>query len=277
VLAAIVWIERTSPMKLFESGERVHLINRKGRHYPIVLRSGGVYQFSGETLPHDDIIGKPEGSEVQTSRETRFIALRPTLSEYVLKMPRGAQVIYPKDLGTILLWADIYPGATVVEAGMGSGALTMALIRAVGDKGHVTSYEIREDFARRAIANVTDFLGPVPNHTLKQKDVYKGIDDRDVDRLLLDLPEPWNAVPHATKALRSGGIFICLLPTVPQVEQVMRALRAEHVFSLFETFETMFRTWVIDGPSVRPDHRMVAHTAFLTVARKVASKKKPKG
>ena len=264
-------------MKPFEPGERVHLISRKGRHYTVVLRSGAIYQFSGENLPHEDIIGKPDGCEVETSRGTRFIALRPTLSEYVLKMPRGAQVIYPKDLGTILLWADIYPGATVVEAGIGSGALTMALIRAVGDKGHVTSYEIREDFARCAMANVTAFLGPVPNHTLRQEDVYKGIDDRDVDRLLLDLPEPWKAVPHATKALRFGGIFICLLPTVPQVERLMRALREERVFSLFETFETMLRTWVIDGPSVRPDHRMVAHTAFLTVARKVASKKKPEG
>jgi tRNA (adenine57-N1/adenine58-N1)-methyltransferase catalytic subunit len=263
-------------MKPFEPGERVHLISRKGRHYPIVLRTGGVYQFSGEALPHEDIIGKPEGSEVRTSRGTCFIALRPTLSEYVLKMPRGAQVIYPKDLGTILLWADIYPGATVVEAGMGSGALTMALIRAVGDKGQVTSYEIREDFARRALANITAFLGPVPNHTLRQKDIYLGIDDRDVDRLLLDLPEPWKAVPHAAKALRSGGIFISLLPTVPQVDQLMRALRGEGVFSLFETFETMLRTWVIDGPSVRPDHRMVAHTAFLTVARKITSKMQPK-
>lgn len=259
-------------MKPFEAGDWIHLINRKGRHYSVVLRHGHIFQFSGESLPHEALIGKMEGIEVETSRGTRFIALRPTLAEYVLKMPRGAQVIYPKDLGTILLWADIYPGATVVEAGIGSGSLTMTLIRAVGEKGCITSYEIRDDFARRANANIAAFLGSVPNHTLKIQDIYKGIDERNVDRLVLDLPEPWNVVPHAAKALRGGGIFLCLLPTVPQVEHVMRALRAGGVFAFYESFETLLRTWVIDGPSVRPDHRMIAHTAFLVVARKISRK-----
>jgi tRNA (adenine57-N1/adenine58-N1)-methyltransferase len=253
-------------------GELIHLVDRKGRRYPLVLRRGGVFQFSGENLSHDDLIGQAEGIQVETSRGTRFNAFRPTLAEYVLKMPRGAQVIYPKDLGTILLWADVYPGATVVEAGIGSGALTMALLRSVGEKGHLTSYEIREDFARRAMANITAFIGSVSNHTLKLQDIYEGMDEREVDRLILDLPEPWKVVPHAVEALRPGGIFLCLLPTVPQVELVMRTLRSARVFGFFEVFETMLRTWVIDGPSVRPDHRMVAHTAFLTVARKVASR-----
>lgn len=256
-------------MRPFEPGERIHLVNRKERHYPVVLHRGGVFQFSGETLSHDDLIGKLEGIQVQTSRGTRFIALRPTLAEYVLKMPRGAQVIYPKDLGMILLWADVYPGATVLEAGLGSGALTLALLRAVGEKGRVISYEIREDFTQRALQNIQQFLGRPANLIVHQKDIYQGIEEGPVDRLILDLPEPWQVVPHAEKVIRPGGIFLCLLPTVPQVEQVVAALQASKGFAFIETFETLLRHWNIEGRSVRPDHRMVAHTAFLTVARKV--------
>lgn len=256
-------------MNTFRPGERIHLINRKGRRYTVVLHQAGVFQFSGERLSHDDLIGQPEGISVQTSRGTRFIALRPTLAEYVLKMPRGAQVIYPKDLGTILLWADIYPGAKVLEAGIGSGALTMALLRSVGEKGSVISYEIREDFAKRAQENIHQFLGPTPNLVVRLKNIYEGIDDGPVDRLVLDLPEPWQVVPHAVTGLRPGGIFLCLLPTVPQVQQVVAVLRAEPTFGFIENFETLLRTWNIDGRSVRPDHRMVAHTAFLTVARRI--------
>ena len=261
-------------MNPFRSGERIHLIGRKERRYTLLLKKGGVFQFSGETLPHDDLIGQPDGVSVQTSRGTDFIALRPTLAENVLKMPRGAQVIYPKDLGIILMWADIYPGAKVLEAGIGSGALTMALLRSVGEKGTVVSYEIREDFANRAQENIRQFLGPVSNLIVRSKNIYEGIEDGPVDRLLLDLPEPWQVVPHAVSALRSGGIFLSLSPTVPQVQQVVAALRSEKAFAFIETFETLLRTWNIDGRSVRPDHRMVAHSAFLTVARRIMSESK---
>jgi tRNA (adenine57-N1/adenine58-N1)-methyltransferase catalytic subunit len=256
-------------MNNLRSGERIHLVSRKGRRYTVVLREGGVFQFSGERLSHDDLIGKPEGTPVQTSRGSPFIALRPTLAEYVVKMPRGAQVIYPKDLGLILMWADIYPGAKVLEAGIGSGALTMALLRTVGEKGTVISYEVREDFAKQARENIAQFLGPASNLIVRLKNIYEGIDDGPVDRLLLDLPEPWQVVPHAVTALRPGGIFLCLLPTVPQVQQVVAALRAEPSFGFIESFETLLRTWNVDGRSVRPDHRMVAHSAFLTVARRI--------
>jgi tRNA (adenine57-N1/adenine58-N1)-methyltransferase len=256
-------------MKSLQPGELVHLVSKKGRRYTLVLKEGAVFQFSGERLPHNELIGQPEGISVQTSRGTPFIVLRPTLGEYILKMPRGAQVIYPKDLGLILMWADIYPGAKVLEAGIGSGALTMAMLRAVGDKGTVISYEIREDFAKKARENIERFLGPAPNLVIRMKNAYEGIEDGPVDRLVLDLPEPWLVVPHVVTALRSGGIFLCLLPTVPQVQQVVAALRAEKGFGFIETFETLLRTWNIDGRSVRPDHRMVAHSAFLTVARRV--------
>lgn len=256
-------------MKPFETGELVHLIGRKERRYTVTLQKGGVFQFSGETLSHGMILGQMEGVEVETSRGTRFIALRPTLAEYILKMPRGAQVIYPKDLGMILIWADIYPGATVLEAGIGSGSLTTALLRAVGEKGSVISYEIREDFADRALRNIRQFLGEPSNLTLHQRDIYEGIEHGPVDRLLLDLPEPWRVVPHAEGALRPGGVFLSLSPTVPQVERVVAALRGNRSFAFIETFETLLRHWNIDGRSVRPDHRMVAHSAFLTVARRV--------
>lgn len=256
-------------MTVFSDGDRVHLVDRKGRQYALTLKAGEVFQFSGETLAHDDLIGKPDGSLVTLSRGRPMLALRPTLSEYVLKMPRGAQVLYPKDLGVILQWADIYPGARVFEAGTGSGALTMALLRAVGDRGHVISYEAREDFARTAMKNIERYLGPAHNFTLRQRNAYEGIEETDVDRVVLDLPEPWQVIPHAAGALRSGGVYLSYVPTIPQVMQTVKALHRAQVFSMIQTFETLLRTWNIEGRSVRPDLRMVAHSGFLTVARKV--------
>ncbi|HEY3196881.1 MAG TPA: tRNA (adenine-N1)-methyltransferase [Nitrospirales bacterium] len=256
-------------MTVLQDGERIHLVDIKTRHYALVLKAGDVFQLSGETIAHDSLIGRPDGSLVMLSRGRRLLALRPTLSEYVLKMPRGAQVIYPKDLGVIVQWADIYPGARVFEAGTGSGALTMALLRAVGDRGHVFSYEAREDFTRTAMKNIERYLGPCENLTVRQKDAYEGIEETELDRLILDLPEPWRVVPHAVSALRSGGIYLSYVPTIPQVMQTVEALHRVAVFSMIQSFETLLRTWNIAGRSVRPDHRMVAHSGFLTVARKV--------
>src|SRR5581483_9400837 len=188
-------------MTRLQDGERIHLVDKKGRHYTVALKAGATFQHSGETIPHDVLIGRPDGSLVVLSRGTRMIALRPTIGEYVLKMPRGAQVIYPKDLAIITMWADIYPGARVFEAGTGSGALTMALLRAVGERGAVVTYEARDDFARTALHNIERYLGPVSTLTSRRADVYEGIaaEDRDplFDRLVLDLPEPWRVVPHA--------------------------------------------------------------------------------
>jgi tRNA (adenine57-N1/adenine58-N1)-methyltransferase len=258
-------------MNILHDGERIHLVDTKNRHYAVTLKAGDVFQLSGETIPHDALIGKPDGTLVTLSRGRRLLALRPTLSEYVLKMPRGAQVLYPKDLGVIIQWADIYPGARVFEAGTGSGALTMALLRAVGDRGRVISYEAREDFIRTAMKNIERYMGAVPNLTLREKNAYEAIEEADLDRLILDLPEPWRVVPHAASALRSGGIYLSYVPTIPQVMQTVEALHRAAVFSMIQTFETLLRTWNIEGRSVRPDHRMVAHSGFLTVARKVES------
>jgi tRNA (adenine57-N1/adenine58-N1)-methyltransferase len=203
---------------------------------------------------------------LHTTRNARLVAVRPTLAEYVLEMPRGAQVIYPKDLGPILILADVFPGARILESGMGSGALTTALLRAIGPTGRVTGYEIRDDFRDRAVANVHGFLGtdvPLDAHV---RDVYEGIDERDLDRVVLDLPEPWRVVKHAIEALRPGGILLAYLPTILQVGRLREEL-ATAPFGMVESLEVLQRGWHVEGQSIRPDHRMVAHTGFLTVAR----------
>ena len=203
---------------------------------------------------------------VRTTLGARIVAVRPTLVEYVLEMPRGAQVIYPKDLGPILMLADLFPGARVLESGVGSGALTLAILRAIGATGQLTGYELRDDFARRARANVDGFLGPDVPLEIEVRDVYEGIELDDLDRVLLDLPEPWRVVKHAETALHEGGILLAYLPTIGQVMRLREEL-AGSSFGMVETLEVLQRTWHVDGQSVRPDHRMVAHTGFLTHAR----------
>jgi tRNA (adenine57-N1/adenine58-N1)-methyltransferase len=253
------------------AGEVVLLVDRRGRRYLITLAAGGVHDLRGGRIPHDVMIGRDEGSAVESSRGERVRVFRPTLAEFVLEMPRGAQVIYPKDLAMMALWGDVYPGAAVVEAGTGSGALTMTLLRAVGVAGRVFSYEIREDFARQARRNITRLMGEPDTLTLRAHDIYDGIPDAPMDRLLLDLPEPWRVVPHAAEALRPGGIWVSYVPTVPQAAQTVETLRAARAFVLIDTFETLLRPWNIEGLSVRPAHRMVAHTGLITTARRIAA------
>lgn len=254
-------------------GERIHLVDQKGRHYALTLKAGEIYQFSGQTIAHDALIGRPDATMVTLSRGKKMLAIRPTFGDYVLKMPRGAQVLYPKDLALIPMWADVYPGARVFEAGTGSGALTMALLRAVGLRGLVVTYDVRDDFARTALLNIERYMGSVSNLVSLRKNAYEGIELLDdgipFDRVVLDLPEPWQVIPHAANALRSGGIYVSFVPTVPQVMQTVEALERTTVFAMVETFETLLRTWSVQGRSVRPDHRMVAHSGFITVARKV--------
>ncbi|ALA56813.1 tRNA (adenine-N1)-methyltransferase [Nitrospira moscoviensis] len=260
-------------MSQLKTGERVHLVDKKGRQYALTLKAGETYQFSGQTIPHDALIGRPDGTLVTLSGGKRMLALRPTFGEYVLKMPRGAQVLYPKDLALIPMWADIYPGARVFEAGTGSGALTMALLRAAGPKGLVVTYEMREEFARIAMTNIDRYMGVPSNLVALRQNAYDGIalpeDGVPFDRIVLDLPEPWQVVPHAAQALRSGGLYLSFVPTVPQIIQTVEALERATVFGMVHTFETLLRTWSVQGRSVRPDHRMVAHSGFITVARKV--------
>jgi tRNA (adenine57-N1/adenine58-N1)-methyltransferase len=207
---------------------------------------------------------------VRSSMGLRYVALRPALAEFVLDMPRGAQVIYPKDLAMILFWADVYPGCRVLEAGMGSGALTLALLRAVGPDGRVITFEQREEFARRALANIHMRSGEVTNLTVRLGPVEDGVaDEEPVDRVLLDLPEPWKLTQAMARVLRPGGIFLSYVPTIIQAQQTAETLGRDRHWALVETFETLFRPWNIEGQSVRPFHRMVAHTGFITVARRV--------
>lgn len=252
-------------------GERVLLIDGRGRRYLITLGSGKQFHSHLGAVAHDDLIGRPEGLRIRSTGGSGLTVFRPTLADYQLKMKRGAQVVYPKDVGLILVFADIFPGATVVEAGTGSGALTLALARAVGDSGRVISYEVRADHHEQAVENVEGWyegLGGKPeNVELRVGDLFEGIEERGVERMVLDLAEPWRAVGPATDALAPGGVLCCYLPTIPQVSQTVEALRAGN-FGMVSTFEGLLRTWNVEGQSVRPDHRMVAHTGFLVTARK---------
>jgi tRNA (adenine57-N1/adenine58-N1)-methyltransferase len=186
-------------------------------------------------------------------------------------LPRAAQVIYPKDTGPLLIWGDVYPGATVIEGGVGAGALTIALLRAVGPAGRVISYEIREDFVAAACKNVATFFGDAPAWTLKLRDLYEGFDEMEVDRLFLDLPEPGRALEVAARALRPGGVFIAYVPTALQLKETVDALQYSGNFAEIDSFETLMRHWHVKGMSVRPVHRMVAHSAFIIVARRLAA------
>ncbi|HUB68900.1 MAG TPA: tRNA (adenine-N1)-methyltransferase [Acidimicrobiales bacterium] len=257
-----------TPRRPFQPGERALLFDSKGRRYLVTLESGAEFHTHAGVVPHDLLLGHDEGTTVRSTRGARYIAVRPTLGEVVLKMPRGAQVIYPKDLGPALMMADIFPGARVLESGLGSGAMSMALLRAGAD---VTGYEIRPEFAARAVQNVTAFLGQpaLSKYHVEVHDIYEGIGHKGLDRVVLDLPEPWRAVKHAAGALQPGGILLSYLPTVLQVITLREALEGAG-FAMAETVEILQRSWHIDGQSVRPDHRMVGHTGFLTVARLLA-------
>jgi tRNA (adenine57-N1/adenine58-N1)-methyltransferase catalytic subunit len=247
------------------AGERVLLVDAKGRRYLLALVAGHAFHTHAGILDHDDVIGLPAGSTVTGSTGRRFLVVRPTLADVVLKMPRGAQVIYPKDLGAILMAGDIGPGMRVLEAGVGSGALSMALLRAGAS---VVGYERRGDFATHALESVGAFLGPDVAYRVEERDVYEGIDADDglYDRIVLDLPEPWRVLPHAESALDPGGIVVSYLPSITQVAQLRGALE-RGPFGMAETFEVLRRTWHVEDRSVRPDHRMVGHTGFLTTAR----------
>jgi tRNA (adenine57-N1/adenine58-N1)-methyltransferase len=252
----------------FTAGETVIMIDAKHRLYLATLQPGGKYSYHGGTVSFDDIIGREEGLVLNSSHNRTLMVFRPSLAQYILKMPRGAQVIYPKDLSAIIMAADIFPGAVVLEAGTGSGALTMALLRAVGPEGRIISEEIREDFARRAAANIRRFMGDTPQLEIRIRDIYDGVDVHDVDRVILDLSEPWRIVDGVAKALRPGGYFVSYLPTVLQVKQLVDTLARHGEFALVETVEILERHWHVADMSIRPEHRMVAHTGFLTTARK---------
>jgi len=253
----------------FQVGDRVQLTDQKGRKYTVVLEEGATYHTHRGALAHDALIGQPEGTVVISAAGTPYLALRPLLTDYVLSMPRGAAVIYPKDAAQIVHWGDIYPGATVLEAGAGSGALTCSLLRAVGAQGHVLSYEIRQDHAEHAVRNVERFFGGRPdNWTLTVADLA---DHRDpVDRVVLDMLEPWAVLPTVADALVPGGVLTVYVPTTTQLSRIAEDIRLHGGFTEPYAWETLHRPWHLVGLAVRPEHRMIGHTAFLLTARRLA-------
>lgn len=258
---------RTGP---FTIGDRVQLTDAKGRLYTVVLEPGKEFHTHRGGIKHDSLIGADEGSVVHSTNGTPYLALRPLLIDYVLSMPRGAAVIYPKDAAQIVHEGDMFPGARVLEAGAGSGALTCSLLRAVGPQGQVVSYEIRDDHAEHAIRNVETFFGERPaNWALTVGDVadYTG---EPVDRAVLDMLAPWDALPAVSKALVPGGVLIVYVATVTQLSKVVEALREQECWTEPRSWESLVRPWHVVGLAVRPEHRMQGHTAFLVSARRLA-------
>ncbi len=255
----------------FRAGEQVQLTDPKGRHHTITLIAGQQFHTHKGSFPHDALIGQPEGSVVTSTGGTDYLALRPLLADYVLSMPRGAAVIYPKDAAQIVAMADVFPGARVVEAGVGSGALTCSLLRAVGEQGHVHSYERRDDFAAVAAKNVERFFaGPHPAWQLTVGDLVESLDETDIDRVILDMLAPWECVPAVAGALVPGGVLCCYVATTTQLARTVETIRTHGGFTEPQAWESMVRTWHVEGLAVRPDHRMIGHTGFLITTRRLA-------
>ncbi len=248
----------------FAEGEKALFIDSKQRRYLATLNIEGEFHSHSGFIPHSVIIGAQPGIVAETTKGAKYIVLRPTLEDFVIEMPRGAQVIYPKDLAPMCMMGDIYPGVRVFETGIGSGALSMTMLRW---GAHITGLELREDFLNRARTNVRSFLGEdaLSRYDVSLGDSYEDVPKGEFDRVMLDLPEPWRVVPHAEKILVRGGLLVAYTPSITQAVQVRESFGKGWVDQ--RTLEVLHRTWHIEGMAVRPDHRMVAHTAFLTIAR----------
>jgi tRNA (adenine57-N1/adenine58-N1)-methyltransferase len=255
----------------FAPGEIALILDPTGKRYLICLAEQDTLHHHLGAVQHADIIGQPEGSRIRSSQGRIFTAVRPRLIDSVLEMPRKSGIVYPKDAAHLLAWADIAPGQRVLESGVGSGALTLQLLRAVGPTGQVIGYELRADFIQLTLDNVHSYASPQPtNLLLREHDVYAGIPDAGLDRVVLDLPEPWRVLPHLPEALHAGGWVVAYTPSIVQASQFADAVRATRSYVQVETHEVLLRGWHIQGQAVRPEHEMVGHTGFVTVARLVA-------
>lgn len=254
-----------------QAGERITLSDQKGRRKSILLQAGGVWHTTKGTVSHDELIGGPEGVTVTSAGGAQFLALRPLLHDYIVAMPREAAVIYPKDVAQILMWGDIFPGARVLEAGVGSGALTLGLLRAIGPTGTLHSYERREEFAKVARKNVTGFAGGEPaNWQLRVGDLVETITDDEIDRAILDMLAPWECIDAVGERLVPGGVLCCYVATVTQLGRVADTLRAHGGFTEPHATETIVREWHAEGLAIRPGHGAGAHTGFLVISRRLA-------
>lgn len=265
----------TRPSGPFREGDRVQLTGPKGRMHTITLRDDGELHTHHGVLLHRDVIGQPDGSVITNSGGHDYLALRPLLRDFAMSMPRGAAIVYPKDSAQIVMQADVFPGAVVIEAGVGSGALSLALLRAIGADGTLTSFERRADFAEVARANVETFFGATPDTwNVVIGDLAEKLPMQHevgtVDRVVLDMLAPWECIDVVADALTPGGVVICYIATATQLSRVAEYIRATGLFTDPEASETMVRGWHVEGLAVRPDHRMVAHTGFLLTARRLA-------
>jgi tRNA (adenine57-N1/adenine58-N1)-methyltransferase len=255
----------------FKYGDRVQLTDAKGKMYSITLTQGLEWHTHKGMLKHDDLVGIPEGSIVVTNQDLKFQAFRPLLADFILSMPRGATIIYPKDAAMIIGIADIKPGVRVLEAGLGSGALSISLLRAIGEKGLLHSVEVREDFAEISEKNVVSYFGGKPdNWNLTIGALQDQRYESDFDRVVLDMLSPWDCLEVASKALLPGGVLIAYVATTTQLSRMAEAIKESGNFTEPESSETIVRSWHHEGLAVRPQHRMIGHTGFLIFARRMA-------
>jgi tRNA (adenine57-N1/adenine58-N1)-methyltransferase catalytic subunit len=254
-----------------QAGEWVRLTDTKGRRHNICLEAGRQFFTNRGSLDHDDLIGRPEGLHVTSTAGGEYLVFRPLLAEFVVSMPRGAAVVYPKDAAQIVAMADIFPGARVVEAGVGSGALTCSLLRAVGEHGLVSSYERRAEFAEVATRNVEQFFGgPHPAWRLTVGDLVESLTEHDVDRVILDMLAPWECVDAVAEGLTAGGVLCAYVATTTQLSTIVETIRSHGGFTEPRPWETLVREWHVEGLAVRPGHKMTGHTGFLVTARRMA-------
>ena len=251
-------------------GEPVILIDKRRRETYTILQPNKVMNINGNVIKHDDLVGLANGDRTESAKGNPFKVFKATLQQHILNMNRFATIIYPKDIASILMQGDIGPNLKVVEGGLGSGALAMSMLRAIGLQGQLTTYEINEAAIKCSTRNIKAFLGEVPQHVIKQKDIYEGIEEKEVDRVVLDVPEPWHVVPHAADTLVDGGLFIAYIPTVIQVHELVKALRAHPAMYTTWSLEILERPWYVTEESIRPDHRMTGHTGFLVFSRRSA-------
>jgi tRNA (adenine57-N1/adenine58-N1)-methyltransferase len=263
----------SGPLK---AGDRIQLTDEKGKMYSFYLTPGGQWHSHKGWINHNEIIGLDEGSTVASNSGTKYQVLRPLYNDYVLSMPRGATIVYPKDSAIIVGFADVFPGAHVLEAGAGSGALSIALLRAIGDAGSLTSYEERAEFYENARENAKNYFGSIPSTwTLVNSRIQNGKFDHQFDRLILDMLAPWECVELAEEALKPGGVICCYVATTTQLSKIAEALKESKRFSEPESFETLLRPWHHEGLAVRPMHAMNAHTGFILISRRLARGTEP--
>jgi len=268
----------TSSPHTLRYGQPVILIDRKRRERYITLQEGKVLNLNGNVIHHDELVGLPDGGRIVSAKGSPYKVFKATLQQHLLNMNRYATIIYPKDIAAILMHGDVQPGLKIVEGGLGSGALALSMLQAIGPQGSLVTYELKEEAIRCSQRNIRAFCGEVgERHLVRHQDIYEGIEEREVDRVVLDVPEPWRVVSHAAESLADGGLMVSYLPTIIQVHELVKALREHPEMYTTWTLEMLERPWHVTEDSVRPEHKMTGHTGFLVFSRRSARWAKEEG